>query len=144
MTIADLLRILRKHIVSAIISFIIVFVAVAAVTFLLPPKYTATAELFATYTGTSGETQNTSEMSSGTSYLSTQIKTYPELVKTESVLDPVISELGLDMTVEDLANVVTATNPTNTYMIDIAAEVGDPQQSADIANSVAKNLSQQI
>ena len=144
MNISDLFHILRKHIVSAVISFIVVFGVVAAVTFLIPPKYTATAKLFATYTGTSGEPQNTSEMSSGTSYLSTQIKTYPELVKTESVLESVINDLGLDMTVEDLAGIVTAANPTNTYMIDIAAEVGDPQQAADIANSVAKNLSQQV
>ncbi|PJM78663.1 polysaccharide biosynthesis tyrosine autokinase [Bifidobacterium scaligerum] len=144
MTIADLLQILRKHFVSAIISFVVVFAAIAAVTFIMPPKYTATAEVLATYTGPSGQEQSTNDMSSGTNYLNTQIKTYPELVKTESVLKPVIDDLGLDMTTTDLADVVTATNPTNTFMVDISAEVGDPQQAADIANSVAKNLSDQI
>lgn len=144
MTIADLLQILRKHIVSAIISFVVVFAAVAAVTFIMPPKYTATAEVFATYTGQSGQTQSTTDMSSGTNYLSTQIKTYPELVKTEAVLNPVIDDMNLDMTPAQLASVVTATNPTNTFMVDISAEVGDPQQAADIANSVADNLSKQI
>lgn len=144
MTIADLLQIVRKHLASAIISFVVVFAAVAAVTFIMPPKYTATAEVFATYAGQSGETQTTNDMSSGANYLNTQIKTYPELVKTEAVLQPVIKDLGLDMTTTDLADVVTATNPTNTFMVDISAEVGDPQQAADIANSVAKNLSDQI
>ncbi|MBT1165103.1 polysaccharide biosynthesis tyrosine autokinase [Bifidobacterium felsineum] len=144
MTIADLLQILRKHIVAAIISFVVVFAAVAAVTFIMPPKYTATAEVFATYTGQSGEAQSTNDMSSGTNYLNTQIKTYPELVKTEAVLQPVIEDLGLDMTTADLAQVVTATNPTNTFMVDISAEVGDPQQAADIANSVSRNLAKQI
>ena len=144
MTIADLLQIVRKHLASAIISFVVVFAAVAAVTFIMPPKYTATAEVFATYAGQSGETQTTNDMSSGANYLNTQIKTYPELVKTEAVLQPVIKDLGLDMTTTDLAGVVTATNPSNTFMVDISAEVGDPQQAADIANSVAKNLSDQI
>lgn len=144
MTIADLLQIVRKHLASAIISFVVVFAAVAAVTFIMPPKYTATAEVFATYAGQSGETQTTNDMSSGANYLNTQIKTYPELVKTEAVLQPVIKDLGLDMTTTDLAGVVTAANPTNTFMVDISAEVGDPQQAADIANSVAKNLSDQI
>ena len=144
MTIADLLQIVRKHLASAIISFVVVFAAVAAVTFIMPPKYTATAEVFATYAGQSGETQTTNDMSSGANYLNTQITTYPELVKTEAVLQPVIKDLGLDMTTTDLADVVTATNPTNTFMVDISAEVGDPQQAADIANSVAKNLSDQI
>lgn len=144
MTIADLLQIVRKHLASAIISFVVVFAAVAAVTFIMPAKYTATAEVFATYAGQSGETQTTNDMSSGANYLNTQIKTYPELVKTEAVLQPVIKDLGLDMTTTDLAGVVTATNPTNTFMVDISAEVGDPQQAADIANSVAKNLADQI
>lgn len=144
MTIADLLQIVRKHLASAIISFVVVFAAVAAVTFIMPPKYTATAEVFATYAGQSGETQTANDMSSGANYLNIQIKTYPELVKTEAVLQPVIKDLGLDMTTTDLAGVVTATNPTNTFMVDISAEVGDPQQAADIANSVAKNLSDQI
>ena len=144
MTIADLLQIVRKHLASAIISFVVVFAAVAAVTFIMPPKYTATAEVFATYAGQSGETQTTNDMSSGANYLNTQITTYPELVKTEAVLQPVIKDLGLDMTTTDLAGVVTATNPSNTFMVDISAEVGDPQQAADIANSVAKNLSDQI
>ena len=137
MTIADLLQIVRKHLASAIISFVVVFAAVAAVTFIMPPKYTATAEVFATYAGQSGETQTTNDISSGANYLNTQIKTYPELVKTEAVLQPVIKDLGLDMTTTDLAGVVTATNPTNT-------EVGDSQQAADIANSVAKNLADQV
>ena len=144
MTIADLLQIVRKHLASAIISFVVVFAAVAAVTFIMPPKYTATAEVFATYAGQSGETQTTNDMSSGANYLNTQITTYPELVKTEAVLQPVIKDLGLDMTTTDLAGVVTATNPPNTFMVDISAEVGDPQQAADIANSVAKNLADQI
>ena len=144
MSIADLLQIVRKHLASAIISFVVVFAAVAAVTFIMPPKYTATAEVFATYAGQSGETQTTNDMSSGANYLNTQITTYPELVKTEAVLQPVIKDLGLDMTTTDLADVVTATNPPNTFMVDISAEVGDPQQAADIANSVAKNLADQI
>lgn len=144
MTIADSLQIVRKHLASAIISFVVVFAAVAAVTFIMPPKYTATAEVFATYAGQSGETQTTNDMSSGANYLNTQITTYPELVKTEAVLQPVIKDLGLDMTTTDLAGVVTATNPPNTFMVDISAEVGDPQQAADIANSVAKNLADQI
>ncbi len=105
MTIADLLQIVRKHLASAIISFVVVFAAVAAVTFIMPPKYTATAEVFATYAGQSGETQTTNDMSSGANYLNTQIKTYPELVKTEAVLQPVIKDLGLDMTTTDLAGV---------------------------------------
>ncbi|WP_314687223.1 polysaccharide biosynthesis tyrosine autokinase [uncultured Bifidobacterium sp.] len=144
MTIADLWHILRKHLTTVILVFVAVFAAVAVVTFVMPPKYTATAELFATYTSSSDSQDTSSDMNSGASYLSTQIKTYPSLVKTESILKPVIKDLGLDMTVDDLADAVTATNPTNTFMVDISVENGDAGQSAAIANSVAENLAKQI
>lgn len=144
MTIADLLHVLRKHVVAAVTAFVIVVAAVAAFTFLSAPKYTATAELFASYTGQADASQNSNEMNSGASYLSTQIKTYPQLIKTQAVLDPVIKDLSLDMSVSDLADMVTATNPTNTFMVDISVESKDAQQSADIANNVAKNLAEQI
>ena len=75
--------------VAAIATFVVIVAAVAGYTFLVPPQYTATAELFATY-ASQGESQNSSDMNSGASYLSTQIKTYPQLVKTEAVLKPVI------------------------------------------------------
>lgn len=143
MTIADLLQAVRKHMVAAIATFVVIVAAVAGYTFLVPPQYTATAELFATY-ASQGESQNSSDMNSGASYLSTQIKTYPQLVKTEAVLKPVIKELGLDMTTDELANKVTATNPSNTFMVDVSVQDGNAEQSARIANSVAKNLSERI
>ncbi|RBP99697.1 polysaccharide biosynthesis tyrosine autokinase [Bifidobacterium xylocopae] len=144
MAIADLLRILRKHLTTAFITFAVVIAAVATVAFMMPPKYTATAELLATYTGQANTEQNTAEMSSGTSYLSTQIQTYPQLVKTESVLKPVIDDLGLTMSVKQLADLVSATNPADTFMVDITVVGPNRQESAVIANSVAESLSRQI
>jgi capsular exopolysaccharide synthesis family protein len=144
LTIVDLVQIIRKRIATVIVTFCVVFAAVAAFTFMSPTKYTATAELFATYTGQADSPQNSSEMSSGASYLSTQIKTYPQLIKTQAVLQPVISDLNLNMKVSQLADMVTATNPSNTFMVDVSVEAGGATQSADIANSVANNLSEQI
>ena len=144
MTLADMWTILKKRRVTALVTAFVVFGLVVIVTFLMPPKYTATAEIFASYASKSESSQTSADMNSGTSYLSTQIKTYPSLVKTEAILKPVISDLNLDMTVEQLADMVTATNPTNTFMVDISVEGGDPDQSAAIANSVANNLARQI
>lgn len=56
------------------------------------------------------------------------------------MLKPVINELGLDETVDDLAGQITVTNPTNTAFVNIAAVDGDPKQAADIANAVAESL----
>ena len=122
-TLMDLFKIIRKHLVTAIIAFVVVVAGVSAYTFLAPAKYTATAQ-----------------QSTGGSYISNQITSYPTLATTSKVLKPVIDDLGLDETVTDLAGQVTVTNPTNTAFVNIAVVDGDPKQAADIANSVAESL----
>ena len=138
-TLMDLLKIIRKHLVTAIIAFVVVVAGVSAYTFLAPPKYTATAQAMATYNA-SQDGESISQQSTGGTYISNQITSYPTLAATEKVLKPVINELGLDETVDDLAGQITVTNPTNTAFVNIAAVDGDPKQAADIANAVAESL----
>ena len=92
----------------------------------------------------SGASSNASELSSGANYINSQIQTYPQLVKTESVLQPVIDDLGLDTTVKELAESVTASNPDGTMLVDISVNDPDPKQASSIANSVAENLRKQV
>lgn len=54
-TLMDLMRIIRKHLVTATIVFVMVFAGVTAYTFLVPPKYTATAQAMATYNASQGD-----------------------------------------------------------------------------------------
>ena len=88
--------------ITAVVTLVIVMVAICAYTFTRTPQYTATSELLATYRSSaaaSGASSNASELSSGANYINSQIQTYPQLVKTESVLQPVIDDFGLDTTV---------------------------------------------
>lgn len=141
-TLMDLFRIVRKHILWGIITFVVVFAAVCAYTFLVPPTYSATAQVFATYSDSSAQDDNNiSNFSNASTYISNQIQSYPTLATTEAVLKPVIDDLGLDTTVANLAGQITATNPTNTAFVNITAETGDAKQASDIANSVAESLS---
>ena len=138
-TLMDLLKIIRKHLVTAIIAFVVVVAGVSAYTFLAPAKYTATAQTMATYNASDGG-ESIAQQSTGGSYISNQITSYPTLATTSKVLKPVIDDLGLDETVTDLAGQVTVTDPTNTAFVNIAVVDGDPKQAADIANSVAESL----
>lgn len=141
-TLMDLFRIVRKHILWGIITFVVVFASVCAYTFLIPPTYSATAQVFATYSDSSAQDDNNiSNFSNASTYISNQIQSYPTLATTEAVLKPVIDDLGLDTTVANLAGQLTATNPTNTAFVNITAETGDAKQASDIANSVAESLS---
>ena len=138
-TLMDLFKIIRKHLVTAIIAFVVVVAGVSAYTFLAPAKYTATAQTMATYNASQNGV-DINQQSAGGSYISNQITSYPTLATTSKVLKPVIDDLGLDETVTDLAGQVTVTNPTNTAFVNIAVVDGDPKQAADIANSVAESL----
>ena len=126
-TLMDLFRIVRKHILWGIITFVVVFAAVCAYTFLVPPTYSATAQVFATYSDSSAQDNNISNFSTASTYISNQIQSYPTLATTEAVLKPVIDDLGLDTTVANLAGQLTATNPTNTAFVNITAEAGDAE-----------------
>lgn len=141
-TLMDLLTIIRKHIIAAIVAFVVVVAGVSAYTFLVPPKYTAQAQVIATYNSTqeNGSSTDISQQSTGGTYISNQITSYPTLATTEAVLQPVIEKLQLDESVEALAAQLTVTNPTNTAFVTISATDGDAAQSAAIANAVAKSL----
>ena len=140
-TLMDLFRIVRKHIVVGIITFVVVFAAVCTYTFLVPPKYSATSQVFATYSDSSVQDNNISNINSASTYITNQIQSYPTLATTESVLKPVIDDLGLETTTAGLAGQLTVTNPTDTAFVNITAQSGDAKQSADIANAVAESLS---
>ncbi len=146
-TILDLFNAVRKHVITAVVTLVIVMVAICAYTFTRTPQYTATSELLATYRSSaaaSGASSNASELSSGANYINSQIQTYPQLVKTESALQPVIDDLGLDTTVKELAESVTASNPDGTMLVEISVNNPDPKQASSIANSVAENLRKQV
>ena len=59
-------------------------------------------------------------------------------------MQPVIDDLGLDTTVKELAESVTASNPDGTMLVDISVNDPDPKQASSIANSVAENLRKQV
>lgn len=139
----DIVGAIKKHAILAVVTCIVVVIAMAAYTFTRTPQYTATAQLIATYRGTANDT-NANSYNAGASYIQSQIQTYPELVKTEAILQPVIDDLGLDITVNALAQMVTASNPTDTMLLSVSVVNTNPKMASNIANSVAENLRKQV
>jgi polysaccharide biosynthesis transport protein len=111
--------------------------AVAAV---MVPKYTATADVFVTVT--SG--QSAGDLAQGATFAQEQARNFAAVVPREKVLGPVISELGLTTTLDDLVKQIDVEVPLNTSVISIKATDPSPQRSAQIANTVAKYLKQAV
>jgi len=70
--------------------------------------------------------------------------TYAQMMATDPVLTQVISQLNLNLTVDELKKLITVTPVRDTQLIAVSVETTEAQVSADIANAVATIFSNQI
>ncbi|MDF3297631.1 polysaccharide biosynthesis tyrosine autokinase [Streptomyces tropicalis] len=111
--------------------------AALAVTFLSAPVYEARTQLFvATRSG-----EDSAQLNQGQSFSQARVQSYAAIVPTRQVTEPVVKELGLHTTPEELASQITAVAPLNTVLIDIAVRDTVPERAARIANAVAARFS---
>lgn len=107
---------------------------------LATPSYSAKSTLyFSIGFGSSG-----SDLNQGASYAQSQMLSFAELARSERVLNPVIADLDLDLSAQQLASQVAATTPASTVVLNIAASSADPELAASIANSVAQSLTDAV
>ena len=66
--------------------------------------------------------------------------TYANLATTRPILETVISQLGLKESTAELAKRVRAVAPSDSTLLAISAQDGDPSRAAAIANAVANQL----
>ncbi|MHA7862306.1 tyrosine-protein kinase domain-containing protein [Tessaracoccus sp. Y36] len=136
MELQQYLQIVRRYWRSTLATALLCIAVAAGFTLLQSPKYTATSSLFITVEsgGTAGE------LSQGATYAERQVGSLVSVASSALVLQPVIDELGLDLTVGQLADKLSVSSPTATSIIKVSAENGSPQAAADLSNSVAASL----
>lgn len=82
---------------------------------------------------------------SGDSYISSAdlavalrlVETYVNIIQSDTVLDKVIEERGLNLTAAKLRSMITAEAVGETEMFEVGVITPNPQLSADIANAIA-------
>ncbi len=105
----------------------------SVVTLLLPKTYEARTEIFvAPQAGSSS-----SELMQGSDFVRDRVKSYVQVIDSDVVLAPVIEDLGLDTSVDELSDNVNATVVEETVVVAIAVNSGSAEEAAQIANSVA-------
>ncbi|MFF4208645.1 polysaccharide biosynthesis tyrosine autokinase [Streptomyces sp. NPDC001796] len=110
--------------------------AALGATILSTPVYEARTQLFvATRTG-----DDSTQLNQGQSFSQARVQSYAEIVTTRQVTGPVVKQLGLRSTPEELASRITAVAPLNTVLIDITVRDTAPQRAARIANAVAERF----
>ena len=138
MELQDYLRIWRRNWVAIVVVTLLATGAAAVWSMTRPPVYQAKTQLYVSVRV--GEA-SLGELQQGASFAKQLVKSYVDIVNTAIVTDGVSEALGGDPTPAQLAEKLTATNPSDTVLIEIAATDSDPELAAEIANVTASLFS---
>ncbi|MGO3087994.1 MAG: polysaccharide biosynthesis tyrosine autokinase, partial [Corynebacterium flavescens] len=105
--------------------------------FLMTPKYETKTQL---YVSVRNNAASTADLAQGANFSRQVVNSYVDLINTGVVLDPVIEQLGLDETQAELAKSIKASSPAESALINITVTREDPEQAAEIANSVGESF----
>jgi capsular exopolysaccharide synthesis family protein len=111
-----------------------------AVTAATTPQYQAGSELFVS----TRDASDITALNQGSVFSQARVQSYADVISSPRIVEPVIRQLGLDMTPDQLAQHISATAKLNTVLIDITVTDADAARAAQIANAVADEASQQI
>ncbi|SMG16107.1 capsular exopolysaccharide family [Agreia pratensis] len=136
----DYIRIFQKSWVLIAVFLFLGIGAAAGYSIIQTPKYSSSAKVFVSTSGGS----SVSDLQQGNTFTQQRVKTYADLTTTPIVLLPVISELGLDLSSTELANMITASAPLDTTLIEISVTNVDAALSAEIATAVSENLAKAV
>ena len=106
--------------------------------FIATPMYEATTKLYVLNSGDSAI--NLSDLQIGSS-LATD---YKEAFLTWEVEEMVLQKLGLDYEYEELEDMLTIRNPSNTRILEVIVKSKDRNEAVDLANTYADIASQYI
>lgn len=140
MTISDVLKAVKKHWIVEIILFCVVAGITAGVTFTATPAYSTNTKILAQYNYISSSGDVTGTVQQSSSSTPSSIALYPDLVKSDEILQTVIDNLGLHSTTSVLRSKVSAVVDTSSSIVYISATDADPKQTVDIVNELAKQL----
>lgn len=131
------LRLLSKYLPFVLALAVLGALVAGGVAAALPRTYTAQSTLFL-------EVQSSSTLYERSQFALQRVQSYPPLLKSPAVLQAVIDRLHLGTTTQQLAKDVTATNPPNTVLVNVAASAPTGTRAAAIANEAASQLATSV
>ena len=113
-------------------------VAFSGTKLLITPQYTASSMIYIL-----------SETTSITSLADIQLgaslaEDFIVIGKSRPVIERVIGQLDLETNYEELASTISIVNKTDTHILTISVTNPDPELAADISNTLAENIKEQI
>ena len=137
MELREYLSILRKYWALVVVTTVLGIAAALGLSWLATPEYQSKTQLYVSVRSDGG---NTGDLVQGANYSRQIVNSYVSVVSSGAVLDPVVEELGLDMTGSQLADHITAASPSDSALIDITASSSSAEESAEIAEAVGESF----
>lgn len=139
----ELFQVLKKRL-FLIITITLAAVAISAAVsyFVLTPVYEVKTTMMAY-----GADKKLESDSNSLTEIQTNLKlinTYNDLIKSDKILEKVLNELELDMTMGQLARKINVSNNKESHVIYISVKDTDPYRAAEIANMTAQILEKEI
>lgn len=130
----------KKAWIIAAITAVTTFVSGFLSFFVLSPVYEAKTTLIV------NTDQKNDDTITGDEFSVTQrlAVTYGEIIKSRTVLEPVIEKLGLDISYESLSKMVTVSPVKDTQIINISVQDTNPLKAKDIANSIPEVFTKEV
>ena len=131
----ELFQTLKKR-MRLILSITLIATILSAIVsyFLLTPIYQSSTQLLVNQSNDEQTGYNTSQVQTNLQL----INTYNVIIKSPAILDLVIEELGLNMTVNQLNEKITVQSATDSQVVNLSVQDEDPQVAANIANTTAE------
>lgn len=111
------------------------------ITALMTPTYQAQAQLFVS---TPSSSVDLSALVQGSSFSQQRVKSYAQIINSPSTLVPVIQQLNLRISAEELSKRVRASAPLDTVLINVTVTDESASRAAAIANAVGREFSRTV
>ena len=127
---------LHLIIMAGVLGALIAFVGTS---FFITPKYTSETKVYVLTRADSSAGVTYTDLQTGA-----QTQDYMELATSRPVLEQVIAVLNLDLTPEELKNMISVNTPEGTRILSITVQSEDPKEAKEIADAVRESVSIQI
>lgn len=129
---------MKPRLILVVIATILTAVLSGVIThFFFTPQYTATTKLYV-YSNSDRVTTNSSITSGELTASQDLVNTYIYILESDTVLEAVIKDLGLDATAGQLRGMINAKKAQDTVAFEVSVTSPSAKWSADVANSLAK------
>lgn len=110
--------------------------------YLITPLYEASVTL---YVNNSSSKESSTYITQSDLYASSQlVDTYAAIILSDAILEDVISETSLNMTIDELANILEIEAVNDTEVFQVTVRHAKPETAAEIVDSIAEIAPEQI